>query len=119
MAQSAIATEDGGRLKTFAPQPRMEVVAAESGWGRHERAEKLIGRMAFLGFIANTHHDNPVQDSLSLSRQFSVEAHARAIDSCTELEDLRKVAKSLLKAWQLQAMFTEMYGAQALGITRP
>jgi hypothetical protein len=59
-----------------------------------------------------------VQDSLSLSRQFSVEAHSRAIDSCTELEDLRQVAKSLLSAWQLQAMFSEMYGAQALGLER-
>ena len=59
-----------------------------------------------------------MQDSLSLSRQFSVEAHSRAIDSCTELEDLRQVAKSLLSAWQLQAMFSEMYGAQALGLER-
>jgi hypothetical protein len=48
-----------------------------------------------------------------------MEAHSRAIDSCTELEDLREVAKSLLNAWQLQAMFSEMYGAQALGIKRP
>jgi hypothetical protein len=30
----------------------MEVVSAESGWGFHERAEKLNGRMAMLGFIA-------------------------------------------------------------------
>jgi len=60
-----------------------------------------------------------LQDSLSLSRQFAVEAHSRAIDNCTDLEDLRKVAKSLLNAWQLQAMFSEMYGAQALGIQKP
>ena len=60
-----------------------------------------------------------MQDSLSLSRQFAVETHSRAIDSCTDLEDLRKVAKSLLNAWQLQAMFSEMYGAQALGIQKP
>ncbi len=60
-----------------------------------------------------------MQDSLSLTRAFAVEAHSRAIDNCNELEDLRKVAKSLLKAWQLQAMFSEMYGAQALGIQRP
>ena len=26
--------------------------ASESGWGFHERAEKLNGRMAMLGFIA-------------------------------------------------------------------
>jgi hypothetical protein len=70
-------------------------------------------------FIANHHHWSPVKDSLPLSRQFAIEAHSRAIDSCTELEDLREVAKSLLNAWQLQAMFSEMYGAQALGIKRP
>jgi len=60
-----------------------------------------------------------MKESLSLSREFSVEAHSRAIDSCNEIEDLRKVAKSLLRAWQLQAMFSEMYGAQSLGIQRP
>jgi hypothetical protein len=60
-----------------------------------------------------------VNNSLSISREFFVEAHSRAIDSCTELEDLRKVSKSLLRAWQVQAMFSELYGAQALGIQRP
>jgi len=30
----------------------MEVVDATDGWGFHERAEKLNGRMAMLGFIA-------------------------------------------------------------------
>jgi len=60
-----------------------------------------------------------VQDSLPISRQFAIEAHSRAIDNCTELEHLREVAKSLLNAWQLQAMFSEIYGAQALGIKRP
>ena len=60
-----------------------------------------------------------MNNSLSISREFFVEAHSRAIDSCTELEDLRKVSKSLLRAWQVQAMFSELYGAQALGIQRP
>ncbi|MCP9773868.1 hypothetical protein KBY66_14845 [Synechococcus sp. Tobar12-5m-g] len=60
-----------------------------------------------------------MENSLSLTRAFAIEAHSRAIDSCNELEDLRKVAKTLLKAWQLQAMFSEMYGAQALGIKKP
>jgi hypothetical protein len=60
-----------------------------------------------------------MENSLSLTRAFAIEAHSRAIDSCNELEDLRKVAKSLLKAWQLQAMFSEMYGAQSLGIKKP
>ena len=60
-----------------------------------------------------------MNNSLSISREFFVEAHSRAIDSCTELEDLRKVSKSLLRAWQVQAMFSELYGAQALGIQGP
>ena len=31
----------------------MQIVdAADNGWGFHERAEKLNGRMAMLGFIA-------------------------------------------------------------------
>tara|TARA_B100001057_G_scaffold278796_1_gene279042 strand:- start:702 stop:926 length:225 start_codon:yes stop_codon:yes gene_type:complete len=49
---ATVTTEDGGRLNAFATEPRMEVVEAEQGWGFHERAEKLNGRMAMLGFIA-------------------------------------------------------------------
>jgi hypothetical protein len=49
---ATVTTEDGGRLNAFAAEPRMEVVSAESGWGFHERAEKLNGRMAMLGFVA-------------------------------------------------------------------
>jgi len=49
---ATVTTEDGGRLNAFATEPRMEVVSAENGWGFHERAEKLNGRMAMLGFIA-------------------------------------------------------------------
>ena len=44
--------EDGGRLNAFATEPRMEVGEATQGWGFHDRAEKLNGRMAMLGFIA-------------------------------------------------------------------
>jgi len=47
-----VTQEDGGRLNAFASEPRMQVVEAENGWGFHERAEKLNGRMAMLGFIA-------------------------------------------------------------------
>jgi hypothetical protein len=47
-----VTTEDGGRLNAFATEPRMEVVSADNGWGFHERAEKLNGRMAMLGFVA-------------------------------------------------------------------
>lgn len=57
--------------------------------------------------------------SLSVSREFFVESQSRAIDSCMELEELRKVSKTLLRAWQVQAMFSEQYGAQALGIKKP
>ena len=50
---ATVTTEDGGRLNAFATEPRMEVVdAAENGWGFHQRAELLNGRMAMLGFIA-------------------------------------------------------------------
>jgi hypothetical protein len=59
-----------------------------------------------------------VSRSLSLNRQFSVEMHSRAIDSCTDIEELRKVAKTLLSAWQLQAHFTEQFGAESLGLAR-
>lgn len=48
-----------------------------------------------------------------------VEAHSRAIDSCQDIDELRRVAKSLLKAWQLQAMFSARYGAEALGLQKP
>jgi hypothetical protein len=30
----------------------MEVVSAERGWGFHERAERLNGRFAMVGFVA-------------------------------------------------------------------
>ena len=49
---ATVTTEDGGRLNAFATEPRMEVVDVESGLGFHERAVKLNGRMAMLGFIA-------------------------------------------------------------------
>ena len=49
---ATVTEEDGGRLNAFATEPRMEVVDVESGWGFHDRAEKLNGRMAMLGFIA-------------------------------------------------------------------
>ncbi len=49
---ATVTTEDGGRLNAFATEPRMEVVSTDSGWGFHERSEKLNGRMAMLGFIA-------------------------------------------------------------------
>jgi hypothetical protein len=59
-----------------------------------------------------------MQDSLSLNRQFAIAMHSRAIDSCNDVEELRKVAKTLLSAWQHQAEFSEHYGAQLLGLRR-
>ncbi|MBE9153765.1 hypothetical protein [Cyanobium sp. NS01] len=55
-------------------------------------------------------------ETLSLSRQFAMEAHARAIDSCDNVEELRTVAKSLLQAWQLQASMSEDLVAQLMGV---
>ena len=49
---ATVTTEDGGRLNAFASEPRMLVVDADNGWGFHDRAEKLNGRLAMLGFIA-------------------------------------------------------------------
>jgi hypothetical protein len=45
--------------------------------------------------------------------------HERAIDHCDDLEQLRSVAKTLLRAWQLQASFTEDYAAQLMHLTPP
>ena len=56
--------------------------------------------------------------SLSLDRQFAIEAHSRTIDACADLVELRQVAKSLLQAWQLQASFSEDYAAQLMGLQR-
>lgn len=55
-------------------------------------------------------------DSLSLSRQFSVESGARAIAACDDPVELRRIAQMLLSAWQLQSDLTRYYGAQALGL---
>ncbi len=59
-----------------------------------------------------------MEASLSINRQFSIAVHSRAIDSCNDIEELRKVAKTLLSAWQHQAEFSEHYGAQLLGMRR-
>jgi len=55
-------------------------------------------------------------EKLSLSRQFSIESHARAIDACDDIDELRKAAKSLLQAWQLQASLSEDFAAQLMGL---
>ena len=54
-----------------------------------------------------------------LSRQFAAETQARAIDACTDVAELRRIAKTLLTAWHLQTDMTRHFGGQALGITPP
>ena len=55
----------------------------------------------------------------SLSRQFALAMQERAIESCNDIEQLRSVAKTLLRAWQMQAAFTEDYAAQLMHLTPP
>ena len=57
-------------------------------------------------------------ESLSLSRQFAIEAQVRAIDSCQDIETLRSLARDLLHVWQLQASLSEELAAQSLGLSR-
>ena len=46
-------TRDGeGHDNVYAKEPPMGYAAADAGWGFHERAEKLNGRLAMLGFVA-------------------------------------------------------------------
>ena len=52
----------------------------------------------------------------TLTRQFSLEAQTRAIDHCTDLQELRSLAKTLLSAWYMQSDMTREFGAQALGM---
>ena len=49
------------------------------------------------GFVAFIHLLSILLQSRSLARQFEQEAQPRAIQSCTDLEELRDVAMSLLK----------------------
>ncbi len=55
----------------------------------------------------------------TLSRQFALAMQERAIESCDDIEQLRSVAKTLLRAWQMQASFTEDYAAQLMHLTPP
>ena len=67
------------------------------------------------GFVAFVHLPTLPLPNRSLARQFEQEAQSRAIQSCTDIEELRGVAMSLLKAWHMQAEMTQHFGAQALG----
>jgi len=50
---AGLVTRDGeGHGNVYAKEPRMELAAADAGWGLHERAEKLNGRLAMIGLAA-------------------------------------------------------------------
>ena len=50
---AGLVTRDGeGHGNVYAKEPRMELAAADAGWGFHKRAEKLNGRLAMIGLIA-------------------------------------------------------------------
>ena len=52
-APADLVTRDGeGHGNVYAKEPRMEYASADAGWGFHERAKKLNGRLAMLGFAA-------------------------------------------------------------------
>ena len=41
-----------GHDNIYAKEPQMTMAAADAGWGFHDRAEKLNGRLAMVGFLA-------------------------------------------------------------------
>ena len=50
---TGLVTKDGeGHGNVYAKEPTMTYAARDAGWGFHERAEKLNGRLAMLGFVA-------------------------------------------------------------------
>ncbi|WP_413746861.1 chlorophyll a/b-binding protein [Synechococcus sp. MIT S9507] len=52
-APTGLVTHDlEGHDNVYAMEPPMEIAEPDAGWGFHERAEKLNGRLAMLGFIA-------------------------------------------------------------------
>lgn len=52
-AANGLITHDAeGRDNVDAKEPPMQLTSPEAGWGFHERAERLNGRLAMLGFVA-------------------------------------------------------------------
>lgn len=52
-APKGLVTHDlEGHDNVYAIETPMEMAGPEAGWGFHERAEKLNGRLAMLGFLA-------------------------------------------------------------------
>ena len=54
-APTSLVARDGEEHgNVYAKEPRLELATPNVGWGFHERAEKLIGRLAMIGFVAAT-----------------------------------------------------------------
>ena len=52
-APTGLVTHDlEGHDNVYAMELPMEIAGPDAGWGFHERAEKLNGRLAMLGFVA-------------------------------------------------------------------
>ena len=52
-APHGLVTHDGeGRDNVYAREPALKLCDPEAGWGFHERAERLNGRLAMVGFVA-------------------------------------------------------------------
>lgn len=50
--RSGRTVDEFGRQNNFAIEPQVVVAEADSTWGFHDRAEKLNGRLAMVGFVA-------------------------------------------------------------------
>ncbi|MEB3318998.1 MAG: hypothetical protein VKO39_12785 [Cyanobacteriota bacterium] len=53
---------------------------------------------------------------LSISQRFEIERFSRAIDATADPEDLKRIAKQLLQAWQTQKAATNWVIGQQLGV---
>ena len=51
---SPIARDGEEQGNVYTKERRLEVSAPDAGWDFHERTEKLIGRLAMIGFVAAT-----------------------------------------------------------------
>ena len=54
-APTNLVTTDGEKHEiVYAKGPRLELATPDVGWGFRKRTEKLIGRLAMIGFVAAT-----------------------------------------------------------------
>ena len=51
---SCVTTDGEQHGNVYAKEPRLELAIPDVGWGFRERTEKLIGRLAMIGFVAAT-----------------------------------------------------------------